>query len=32
MMQQDDMDHKGMLVKNKKNATNDRNASIYWKA
>ncbi len=31
MMQQDDMYHNGMLVKNK-NATNDRNASIYLKA
>lgn len=31
MMQQDDMDHKGMLVQIY-NATNDRNASIYWKA
>lgn len=32
MMQQDDMDHKGMLFKNKKNAMNGSNPSIYKKA
>jgi len=30
MMQQDDMDHKGMLIENPKNAMNGSNQSIYW--
>jgi len=32
MMQQDDMDHKGMLIINQKNAMNGSNQSIYRKA